>query len=61
MSSYAFPSAAGYGQLQGTAWSPQIFSKKVQKVFRKETVVDAITNSDYFGEIKNQGDSVRII
>lgn len=61
MSSYAFTSAAGYNQLQGTAWSPQIFSKKVQKVFRKNTVVEKITNSDYFGEIKNQGDSVRII
>lgn len=61
MSDYAFTSAAGYNQLQGTAWSPQIFSKKVQKVFRKKTVVDAITNSQYFGEIKNQGDSVRII
>lgn len=61
MSSYAFTSAAGYTQLQGTAWSPQIFSKKVQKVFRKKTVVNSITNSDYFGEIKNLGDSVRII
>lgn len=61
MSSYAFTSAAGYNQLQGQAWSPQIFSKKVQKVFRKQTVVDGITNSNYFGEIKNQGDSVRII
>jgi hypothetical protein len=46
MSSYAFTSAAGYNQLQGTAWSPQIFSKKVQKVFRKNTVVEKITNSD---------------
>ncbi len=61
MSSYAFQTAANYGNLPGTAWSPQIYSKKVQKAFRKKTVVDQITNSDYFGEIKNQGDSVRII
>lgn len=61
MSSYAFQTAANYGNLPGTAWSPQIYSKKVQKAFRKKTVVDMITNSDYFGEIKNQGDSVRII
>lgn len=56
MSSYAFQTAANYGNLPGVAWSPQIYSKKVQKAFRKKTVVDQITNSEYFGEIKNQGD-----
>ena len=61
MSSYAFQTAANYGNLPGVAWSPQIYSKKVQKAFRKKTVVDKITNSEYFGKIKNQGDSVRII
>ena len=57
----AFPSAAGWGNLPNGAFSPVIYSKKVQKVFRKAAVVPAITNSDYFGEIANMGDSVKII
>jgi len=57
----AFPSAAGYGNLPNGVFSPTIYSKKVQKAFRKKSVIEAVTNSDYFGEIKNFGDSVRII
>ena len=57
----AIQSAVGYNQLQGTAWTPVIYSKKVQKQFRKKSVVQDITNSDYFGEIDNFGDSVQII
>jgi hypothetical protein len=33
----------------------------VQLAFRKASVCEAITNSDYFGEIANMGDSVKII
>jgi len=33
----------------------------VQLAFRKSAVAEAITNSDYFGEIANMGDSVKII
>jgi hypothetical protein len=33
----------------------------VQKAFRKSSIAEAITNSDYFGEIANFGDSVKII
>lgn len=33
----------------------------MQLAFRKSTVVGDITNSDYFGEISSQGDTVRII
>lgn len=57
----AFPSAAGWGNLPNGVFSPVIYSKKVQKVFRKTSVVNGITNSDYFGEIANMGDSVKII
>jgi len=42
----AFNSAPGYGQLQGGVWSPVIYSKSVQKQFRKKSVVADITNSD---------------
>lgn len=57
----AFQSAVGYGQLQTGVWSPTIYSKTVQKQFRKSSVAKDITNNDYFGEISNFGDSVIII
>src|SRR6056300_2090780 len=57
----AFTSAAGYGNLPNGNFSPIIYSKQVQLAFRKGSVVEAITNSDYFGEIANMGDSVKII
>lgn len=57
----AFQRATGYGNLPNGVFSPTIYSKKVQKQFRKESVMEAITNSDYFGEIKAFGDSVKII
>jgi hypothetical protein len=57
----AFPTAAGYGNLPNGAFSATIYSKKVQLALRKESIVEAITNTDYMGEISNMGDSVRII
>jgi hypothetical protein len=57
----AFQSATGYGNLPNGKFSPVIYSQKVQKQFRKTSVVEDITNSDYFGEISNYGDSVQII
>src|SRR6056297_1229224 len=57
----AFQSATGWGNLPNGNFSSVIYSKKVQLAFRKSTVVGDITNSDYFGEISSQGDTVRII
>ena len=57
----AFTSAAGYGNLPNGNFSPVIYSKQVQLAFRKAAVCEAITNSDYFGEIAAMGDSVKII
>ena len=57
----AFPKEAGHGNLPNGNFSAIIYSKQVQLAFRKSTVVGDITNSDYFGEIANQGDTVRII
>jgi hypothetical protein len=57
----AFSSASGYGNLPNGNFSPIIYSKKVQLAFRKAATVGDITNSDYFGEIAAQGDTVRII
>ena len=57
----AFKTAAGYGNLPNGNFSPVIYSQKVQQAFRKTSVAESITNSDYFGEIANFGDTVRII
>ena len=57
----AFQTTSGYGNLPNGNFSPVIYSKQVQLAFRKGTVVGDVTNSDYFGEISNQGDTVRII
>ena len=57
----AFNTAAGWNNLPNGNFSSVIYSKKVQLAFRKSTIVGDITNSDYFGEIAAQGDTVRII
>jgi len=41
-------------------FSPIIYSKQAQIALRKTAVTNAITNNSYFGEIANQGDTVRI-
>ena len=41
-------------------FSPIIYSKQAQIALRKAAVANAITNNSYFGEIANQGDTVRI-
>ena len=57
----AFSTASGYGNLPNGNFSPIIYSKQVQLAFRKSAVANAITNNDYFGEIANQGDTVKIV
>ena len=53
--------AAGYDNLVNDAFMPAIYSQKVLKYFRRSSVVEAITNTDYAGEIENFGDTVKII
>lgn len=57
----AFPSSAGHNNLPNGAFSPVIYSKKAQLAFRRSSVVQGITNTEYFGEIASFGDSVKII
>jgi len=40
---------------------PKVYSKQVLNFFRKSSVAEAITNTDYAGEIAGFGDTVRII
>jgi hypothetical protein len=57
----AFPSAAGWGNLQQGNFSPVIYSQKVLKIFRKASVSEDITNTDFTGEIEDFGDTVKVI
>ena len=57
----AFAKASGYGNLPNGNFSPVIYSKQTQLAFRKSAVANAITNNEYFGEIAQQGDTVRIV
>ena len=53
--------AAGYVNLPSGNWVPAVYSQKVQKFFRRASVVEDITNTDYAGEIENFGDTVNIV
>ncbi len=57
----AFAAAPGYGNLSTGAFSPTIFSAKALKAFRRSSVIEAVTNTDYFGEISGYGDTVKIM
>jgi len=53
--------APGWGNLPQGNFQPEIYSKNVLKYFRRAAVVEAITNTDYYGEISEMGDTVHII
>ena len=57
----AFTKTSNYNNLPNGNFSPIIYSQKVQKFFRTASVTEAITNTDYAGEIENFGDTVNII
>ncbi len=42
----AFQAVPGYGQLPNGVWSPTIYSKNVQKQFRKKSVALDVVNTD---------------
>lgn len=54
-----FPAASGRTQYSGN-FIPEIWSGKLQAKFYKTTVFSEISNNDWEGEIKGQGDKVRI-
>jgi hypothetical protein len=51
---------AGGNELQATGFIPEIWSGKLVEKFYAATVLAAISNTDYEGEIKNKGDRVKI-
>lgn len=55
----AFPITPGWPAYSGTI-IPEVWSGKVLRNFYDATVLGEITNTDYSGDIKNQGDKVII-
>ncbi len=55
-----YPSGSTANTLQATGFIPQIWSGKLVEKFYGATVLAGISNTDYEGEIKNQGDTVKI-
>jgi len=55
----AISAASGTPQYSGT-FVPTIWSTKFQVKFYAQTTLNKIANSDYKGEVKNQGDKVEI-
>lgn len=55
----AFPTAGGTPSYSGT-FIPEIWTKKLQAKYYDSSVLSAITNNDYSGEISGQGDKVKI-
>jgi len=55
-----YPSGSTANALAANGFIPQIWSGKLVEKFYAATVLAAISNTDYEGEIKNAGDSVRI-
>lgn len=55
-----FPVGSAGNGLSGTNFIPTIWSGKLVEKFYAATVLSAISNTDYEGEIKNKGDTVRI-
>ena len=62
MSYFNGASTSNFGGNSPTgAFSPTIFSQRVLNFFRTASVVEGITNNDYYGELASFGDAVRII
>jgi hypothetical protein len=55
-----YPTGSTGNLLQSTGFIPEIWSGKLVEKFYASTVLAAISNTDYEGEIKNKGDRVKI-
>lgn len=59
---FSGPATIGQGiDAANSQWIATIYSKKVLNFFRTASVVEGVTNNDYYGEISAYGDSVIII
>lgn len=55
-----YPVGGTSNTLQSTGFIPEIWSGKLVEKFYASTVLAAISNTDYEGEIRNKGDRVKI-
>lgn len=55
-----YPIGSATNGLAANGFIPQIWSGKLVEKFYAATVLSAISNTDYEGEIKNEGDTVKI-
>lgn len=55
-----YPTGSTGNGLKAAGFIPEIWSGKLIEKFYAATVLAAISNTDYEGEIKNQGDTVKI-
>lgn len=55
-----YPTGSSGNNLQATGFIPEIWSGKLVEKFYASTVLAAISNTDYEGEIKTKGDRVKI-
>lgn len=55
-----YPAGTTGNAFQANGFIPEIWSGKMVEKFYNSTVLSAISNTDYEGEIKNHGDRVRI-
>src|SRR5688572_26631976 len=55
-----YPTGSTGNAFQANGFIPEIWSGKLIEKFYASTVLSAISNTDYEGEIRNQGDRVRI-
>ena len=55
-----YPAGSTGNAFQANGFIPEIWSGKLVEKFYASTVLSAISNTDYEGEIKNQGDRVKI-
>src|SRR6185436_2568295 len=55
-----YPTGGTANTLQSTGFIPEIWSGKLVEKFYASTVLTAISNTDYEGEIKDKGDRVKI-
>lgn len=55
-----YPEGSEGNGLKAAGFIPEIWSGKLIEKFYSATVLAAISNTDYEGEIKNQGDTVKI-
>ena len=56
----AYPVVAGHPTTYSGTFIPEIWSTKLIEKYYDSTVLSVITNTDYEGEIRNQGDKVNI-